>query len=95
MARGSIQKLKNNPPSDGSGDQGKKNGGGDRSSILGVLIGSKTDLKDQRVISPKAAQDFASEHGLQYYECSAVKIAMKFILLANLSIRNLYILYVI
>lgn len=85
LAKGSMissqQNKKHVPPSDGSGDQtgngsgggGKRGGvGGADQSFLGVLIGSKTDLKDQRVISPKAAQDFASQHGLQYFECSAV-----------------------
>lgn len=83
LAKGSMissqQNKKHVPPSDGSGDQtgngsSKRGGGasGSDQSFLGVLIGSKTDLKDQRVISPKAAQDFASQHGLQYFECSAV-----------------------
>lgn len=90
MAKGSMQKLKHVPPSDGSGDQsGNGSGGGgvagkrgasgavEDQPFLGVLIGSKTDLKDQRVISPKAAQDFASQHGLQYFECSAVSSTTK------------------
>ncbi|CAL8092575.1 unnamed protein product [Orchesella dallaii] len=59
---------------DGSGDPGSSNNTKRDQTLppfLGVLIGSKNDLKDQRVISPKAAQNFAAQHGLQYFECSA------------------------
>ncbi|ODN01731.1 Intraflagellar transport protein 27 [Orchesella cincta] len=57
---------------DGSGDQSSNTKREQtQQPFLGVLIGSKNDLKDQRVISPKAAQNFAAQHGLQYFECSA------------------------
>lgn len=69
----STSKSKRIP--DDSGDHRRSTGAGvgtDHSPILGVLIGTKSDLKEQRVISPKSAQDFASQQGLQYFECSAV-----------------------
>jgi len=39
--------------------------------FLGVLIGNKTDAEG-RMISPKGAQEFATENNLAYFECSAV-----------------------
>lgn len=36
-----------------------------------VLVGNKSDLKDERVISFTEAARFCQENGLQYYECSA------------------------
>jgi len=63
---------------DGSGDHSSgsssnaKRDQTQQQPFLGVLIGSKNDLKDQRVISPKIASAFATQHGLQYFESSAV-----------------------
>nr|CAB3255332.1 intraflagellar transport protein 27 homolog [Phallusia mammillata] len=40
-------------------------------SIPGVLIGNKTDLEARRKISAEDATNFAQEHSLTYFECSA------------------------
>ena len=37
-----------------------------------ILVGNKTDLEEQRVISADAAEGFAKENELHYYETSAV-----------------------
>jgi hypothetical protein len=38
----------------------------------GVLLGCKGDMQDAIAVTTRAAQDFAAEHGLQHFECSAV-----------------------
>ena len=40
--------------------------------LPGVLVGTKIDLSDLRVISPMAGKDVANSLGLTYFECSAV-----------------------
>jgi len=44
------------------------------STTSGVLFGNKTDLVDQRVVSPKAGSALAEKLGLVYFEGSAVSI---------------------
>eukprot|EP00036_Acanthoecidae_sp_10tr_P011584 CAMPEP_0182926878 /NCGR_PEP_ID=MMETSP0105_2-20130417/12530_1 /TAXON_ID=81532 ORGANISM="Acanthoeca-like sp., Strain 10tr" /NCGR_SAMPLE_ID=MMETSP0105_2 /ASSEMBLY_ACC=CAM_ASM_000205 /LENGTH=186 /DNA_ID=CAMNT_0025064795 /DNA_START=97 /DNA_END=660 /DNA_ORIENTATION=+ len=39
--------------------------------VRGVLVATKVDLEKQRVISAEAADAFAEEHQLQYFETSA------------------------
>ena len=43
---------------------------GDESSIL--LIGNKIDLEEQRKVGLEEGQDFAKEHGMAFYETSAL-----------------------
>lgn len=43
-------------------------------SFSGVLIGSKSDLKERRVVKANVAQDYARKNNLRYFECSAVSI---------------------
>ena len=40
--------------------------------LSGVLVANKTDLDQRRVVSPKEGKDFATQHGLAYFEVSAV-----------------------
>ncbi len=40
--------------------------------LAGVLLGCKGDMQDAIAVTTRAAQDFAAEHGLQHFECSAV-----------------------
>lgn len=40
----------------------------------GVLIGSKSDLKERRVVKANVAQDYARKNNLRYFECSAVSV---------------------
>ena len=44
---------------------------GSPSSSIKVLVGNKTDL-DNRQVSTAEASDFANQHGLKYYETSAL-----------------------
>ncbi|CAH1269136.1 IFT27 [Branchiostoma lanceolatum] len=39
--------------------------------LPGVLIGNKLDLEQRRTVTPKFPTEFASSHGLEYFECSA------------------------
>jgi hypothetical protein len=39
----------------------------------GVLVGCKADLRDAAQVPSDAAREFAHEHGLQPFECSAVR----------------------
>ena len=39
---------------------------------LGVLVANKIDLGDRRVVSPKSGQQLAHQHGIEYFEVSAV-----------------------
>jgi hypothetical protein len=39
---------------------------------VGVLIGNKMDLGNRRGMSSKSVEDFAADHNLEYFECSAV-----------------------
>ncbi|MFX1318410.1 MAG: GTP-binding protein [Promethearchaeota archaeon] len=48
-------------------EETRKNAG----NIPGILIGNKTDLLDQRVVSREEAEAFAAQAGLQYVETSA------------------------
>ncbi|MFX1510528.1 MAG: Rab family GTPase [Promethearchaeota archaeon] len=48
-------------------EEARKNSG----NIPGILIGNKTDLLDQRVVSRQEAEAFAAQAGLQYIETSA------------------------
>ncbi len=48
-------------------EEARKNSG----NIPGILIGNKTDLLDQRVVSREEAEAFAAQAGLQYIETSA------------------------
>jgi hypothetical protein len=45
-----------------------------RLHVSGALVGCKADLADAVAVNPNQARDFASEHGLQHFECSAVCI---------------------
>jgi len=38
-----------------------------------ILIGNKTDLKDQRKVSVEEAQKYAAQYNIEYYEVSALK----------------------
>ena len=40
-------------------------------TVLTVLVGTKVDLTEQRVVSREAALQLAKEHGLPYYEISS------------------------
>ncbi len=42
--------------------------------LLGVLIGAKSDLEERAVIKSNQGQQLASNHGLEFFECSAVCI---------------------
>ena len=42
--------------------------------FTGVLVASKTDLEERRVVSRKSGQEFAESKGLKYFECSAVSL---------------------
>ncbi|KAL5019284.1 hypothetical protein ScPMuIL_005006 [Solemya velum] len=42
--------------------------------IPGVVVANKTDLDQRRIISPKMGKDFASQNGLEYFECSAKEL---------------------
>ena len=57
--------------------------------FLGVLVGNKTDLEQRRIISPKEATDFAHSHGLEYYECSAVRIIHSCNLFSHINIPEI------
>lgn len=35
------------------------------------IIGNKIDLEDERVVSTQEGKDFANEHNVSFYECSA------------------------
>lgn len=48
-------------------EEARKNSG----NIPGILIGNKTDLLDQRVVSHEEAEAFAAQSGLRYIETSA------------------------
>eukprot|EP00035_Acanthoeca_spectabilis_P034263 m.28035 g.28035 ORF g.28035 m.28035 type:complete len:174 (+) comp6496_c0_seq2:417-938(+) len=39
--------------------------------VRGVLVATKIDLQNQRLVSPDVADGFAEEHQLQYFEVSA------------------------
>lgn len=43
------------------------------SGFAGVLVATKIDLQNQRLVSPDVADGFAEEHQLQYFEVSAVR----------------------
>ena len=45
-----------------------------KSNVLRILVGNKTDLEDKRVITTEEGQKLAEQHGLKYYEISALKI---------------------
>ena len=38
-----------------------------------ILIGNKTDLKDQRKVSVEESQKYAAQYNIEYYEVSALK----------------------
>ncbi|CAG0878871.1 unnamed protein product [Darwinula stevensoni] len=62
-----------------------KQKGGDE-LLPGVLVGTKIDLTDLRVISPMAGKDVANSLGLTYFECSAKErkdLELPFFYLAN------------
>ena len=40
-----------------------------------VLIGNKADLKEQRQVLEEDAKHWADEHGMQYFEISALDLA--------------------
>jgi GTPase SAR1 family protein len=42
-----------------------------RNDVVTLLIGNKSDLTDQRQVSPEEAQSFAKEHSMSYFETSA------------------------
>ena len=42
-----------------------------KSNVLRILVGNKTDLEDQRVISKEEGKKLAEENGLKFYEISA------------------------
>jgi small GTP-binding protein len=42
-----------------------------KSNVLRILVGNKTDLEDQRVISKEDGKKLADENGLKFYEISA------------------------
>ena len=42
-----------------------------KTNVLRILVGNKTDLEDQRVISTEEGKKLAEENGLKYYEISA------------------------
>jgi hypothetical protein len=44
--------------------------------FAGVLLGCKGDMQDAIAVTTRAAQDFAAEHGLQHFECSAVRFLL-------------------
>jgi Ras-related protein Rab-1A len=50
-------------------EEAQKNAG----NVPGILIGNKTDLPDQRVVSREEAEAFATQMGLRYIETSAKK----------------------
>ena len=37
-------------------------------------MGNKTDLDERRVVSEKTARQYAEDHSLEYFECSAVSV---------------------
>lgn len=39
--------------------------------IIVALVGNKIDLEENRQLQKQVAQEFAKEHGLLHYECSA------------------------
>ena len=45
-----------------------------KSNVLRILVGNKTDLEDKRVITKEEGRKLAEEHGLKFYEISALKI---------------------
>ena len=45
----------------------------DLDNICLILIGNKTDLKDQRKVSVEEAQKYAAQYNIEYYEVSALK----------------------
>jgi small GTP-binding protein len=48
-------------------EEARKNAG----NVPGILVGNKTDLPDQRVISREEAEAYAAQNGLRYIETSA------------------------
>jgi hypothetical protein len=48
-------------------EEARKNAG----NVPGILIGNKTDLPDQRVVSREEAEEFSAQMGLRYIETSA------------------------
>jgi small GTP-binding protein len=42
-----------------------------RSDVVALLIGNKSDLADQRVVTTEEASEFAKGHSMQYFETSA------------------------
>jgi small GTP-binding protein len=42
-----------------------------KTNVLRILVGNKTDLEDQRVISKEDGKKLADENGLKFYEISA------------------------
>ncbi|MFX0169582.1 MAG: GTP-binding protein [Candidatus Hodarchaeota archaeon] len=48
-------------------EEARKNAG----NVPGILIGNKSDLSDQRMVSREEAEDFAAQTGLAYLETSA------------------------
>lgn len=57
-------------------------------AIPGVCIANKIDLTQRRTVSPKAGQEFAKAHKLQYFECSAVSIVHDIMLLLTVKMRD-------
>ena len=45
-----------------------------KSNVLRILVGNKTDLEKERVITTEQGKQLAQENGLKYYEISALKI---------------------
>jgi len=45
-----------------------------KSNVLRILVGNKTDLENERVITTEQGKQLAQENGLKYYEISALKI---------------------
>ena len=45
-----------------------------KSNVLRILVGNKTDLEDNRVISKEEGKKLAEENGLKFYEISAMTL---------------------
>ncbi len=45
-----------------------------KSNVLRILVGNKTDLEKERVITTEQGKQLAQDNGLKYYEISALKI---------------------
>lgn len=44
-----------------------------KSSVLGVIVGNKTDLEERRIVDEQEAQQLAKKFKFTYFECSAKK----------------------